>query len=171
MRAQYHYELSYLRVEDILRSIPPNSFCTVKRYEGIPVIGRYVKFEDKALRLKKVIGEKTIPITDIEEITYRPVEEEGNTRLKVITFSAMGTFGLGMGEFRNILSSPTIDETWSRRFSGVILGLVAGMPVYDFVAMLTSPKEHIFFAPGEVEGLENSYDTNKAVREELWSSK
>ncbi len=154
MRAQYHYELSYLRVEDILKSIPLNSFCTVKRYEGLPVIGRCIEFAEKKLRLKQIVGEKSISITDIEGITYIPITQEGGTKLKVVTFSTMGALGLGTGEFMNAFGSPTLDETWKHRFSGTILGLVAGMPVYDFVALLTSPKEHIAFAPGEVEGLE-----------------
>ena len=63
MRAKFHYELSYLRVDDILKSIPSNSFCTVKRYEGLPVTGRYIEFADKKLSLKQVVGEKVIPIT------------------------------------------------------------------------------------------------------------
>lgn len=154
MRAKFHYELSYLRVDDILKSIPPNSFTTVKRYEGLPVTGRYVEFADRKLRLKQVVGEKVIPVTNIEEITYRPIAEEGNTKLQVYTFTAMGIFGLGAGELLNFFGSSTLDETWSRRFSGTILGLVAGMPVYDFVELMTSPKVHIAFAPSEVEGLE-----------------
>ena len=79
MRAKFHYELSYLRVDDILKSIPPNSFTTVKRYEGLPVTGRYVEFADRKLRLKQVVGEKVIPVTNIEDITYRPIAKEGNT--------------------------------------------------------------------------------------------
>jgi hypothetical protein len=141
-------------VDDILKSIPPNSFTTVKRYEGLPVTGRYVEFADRKLRLKQVVGEKVIPVTNIEEITYRPIAEEGNTKLQVYTFTAMGIFGLGAGELLNFFGSFTLDETWSRRFSGTILGLVAGMPVYDFVELMTSPKVHIAFAPSEVEGLE-----------------
>ena len=154
MRAQYHYELSYLRVDDILKSIPSNSFCTVKRYEGLSVTGRYIEFADKELRLKQVLGEQVIPITNIEEITYRPIAEEGKTKLRVYTFAAMGIFGLGAGELLNFFGSSTLDETWDHRFSGTILGLVAGMPVYDFVELMSSPKEHIAFAPSEVEGLE-----------------
>jgi hypothetical protein len=126
----------------------------VKRYEGLPVTGRYIEFADKKLSLKQVVGEKVIPITNIREITYRPVSEEGNTKLRVYTFAAMGIFGLGAGELQNFFGSSTLDETWSRRFSGTIFGLVAGMPVYDFVELMTSPKEHIAFAPSEVEGLE-----------------
>ncbi len=154
MRVKFHYELSYLRVDDILKSIPPNSFTTVNRYDGLPVTGRYIKFADKKLRLKQVLGEKVIPITNIEEITYRPIAEEGNTKLQVFTFTAMGIFGLGAGELLNFFGSSTLDETWNHRFSGTILGLVAGMPVYDFVELMTSPKEHIAFAPSEVKGLE-----------------
>ena len=140
----------YLKVHNIMDDIPPSTYCKLKHSNGTTLTGTFVKYKDRVITFQSTTRRIDFPITELESITYRPYLDDGNMTKKVIAFALGALAGVAMEEMWNVQSRPSIDLAWHNRFTGLILGLVAGPELFEAVSVLTSPDRLIRFTPEEV---------------------
>ncbi|MDP6456990.1 MAG: hypothetical protein QF613_07365 [Candidatus Marinimicrobia bacterium] len=142
--------LMYLQVHNIMDDIPPSTYCKLKHSNGTALTGTFIEYKDKMISFQSTTRRIDFPIEELESITYRPYIDDGNMTKKVIAFALGALVGVGMEEMWNVQSRPSIDLVWHNRFTGLILGLVAGPELVEAVTVLTSPDRFIKFTPEEV---------------------
>lgn len=142
--------LMYLQVHNIMDDIPPSTYCKLKHSNGTTLTGTFVEFKDEVITFQSTTRRIEFPIAELESITYRPYIDDGNTTKKVIAFALGAIAGVAMEEIWNVQSRPAVDVAWHNRFTGLVMGLVAGSELLEAVTVLLSPDRFISFTPEEV---------------------
>lgn len=150
MRAMHRDRLSYLRVYEELEEIPPLTFCTIRHVSGRKISGTFVNYRDRSILFQSPTRRILFPIDQIKSISYRLPVDDDNPVKKSISFVAGAVVGLGVAEFWNTQSSPSVDETWQNRFTGAAVGLITGNEMFEVATLLTSPKKFIAISDEEV---------------------
>tara|TARA_B100001971_G_scaffold40859_1_gene35899 strand:- start:1263 stop:1712 length:450 start_codon:yes stop_codon:yes gene_type:complete len=142
--------LTYLRAHNILDDIPPNTFCTLKNARGHRFKGTYIGYDERTVTLQSLTQRIRFPIEDLESIAYRPFIDDGQPWKKFLAFAMGSLSGVALAEVWNEQQSPRIDTVWHNRFTGMGVGLLFGMEMFEAVSVLTSPTRYIALTQEEL---------------------
>lgn len=153
-RTALRENLTFLRTNETISSIPTEQYVTVKHRNGTLIQGTLHSFEDKVLTVQTPVSVKSIPIWDLKRITYRArIEDRSAWKPMVYTVSALT--GIFLAEGWNSQTGPQADYAWYYRFFGATLGMLAGSEAFHVFSVLTSPKEVFALTPDEMDKLKN----------------
>ncbi len=144
--------LTYLRTNEILSSIPIGQYVNIKHRSGKRIKGTLLSYKDRVLTIQTPVSIEKVNIWNMERITYRgKILKRPDWKLG--TYALAGVIGLAMMEVWNRQTSPRTEMVWHNRFMGSIFGMLAGGEVYDTVMILTSPRSQYGLTQAEMEKL------------------
>jgi len=143
---------TYLETVAVLKSIPLNQYVTVKHRNGKRITGTLLAFDGKWLEIQTPVSILSLPIWNLERISYRQKLVK-HPRWKPVIFIICAATGLAVSEIWNEQTNPRIEMVWHFRFLGTVLGLLAASEVMDSVDILTTPKKVFALTPGEMDRL------------------
>ena len=149
-REQQMDYLTYLRAHNILDDIPPNTFCTLKNARGHRFKGTFIGYDERTVTFQSLTQRLRFPIEDLELIAYRPFIDDGQPWKKFLAFAMGALGGVALAEVWNEQKSPRIDAVWHNRFTGMGVGLLLGMEMFEAVSVLTSPTRYIALTQEEL---------------------
>ena len=151
-RKLVHENLTYLQTEDILENIVEDQYVTIKHRSGRRIQGTLKKYEEKYLMIQTPVSLETIPIWDMESISYREsIVHRKDWKFAVYGISALA--GIPLAEGWNVQTRPENEDIWHFRFLGSVFGLLAGSEAFNTMNILTSPKTFFALTPEEMDKL------------------
>ena len=145
-------ELTYLNTDKVIKSIPLNQFVVMKHRDNKKIEGTMRSYDGKHIEIQTPISIISIPIWELEQISYRPsIIERSLWKLRIFGFTALA--GLLISEFWNIQTNPRIDVQWYYRFLGTTIGLFSSWETYDTINILLSPIQSFELTPTEMDFL------------------
>jgi len=152
IRLSFRQNLTYLRTKEVLENIPTGQYVAVKHSNGKWIKGTLLSYRKERLLLQTPFAVKQIPITKMERITYREkIIKRPEWKLNIYGLAAV--LGFGLMESWNLQTNPAWGPKWHNRFTGAILGLIAGAEVYDTSMILLSKKTQFGLTPAELDKL------------------
>ncbi len=143
---------SYLETVAVLESIPLNQYVSVKHRNGKRITGTLLSFDGKWLEIQTPVSIVSLPIWNLERISYRQKLVK-HPRWKPVIFIMCAATGLGLSEIWNVQTNPRIEMVWHFRFLGTVLGLLAASEVMNSVDILATPKQVFALTPAEMDRL------------------
>lgn len=151
-RKLVHKNLTYLQTDDILSNITEDQYVTVHHRSGRLIRGTLKDYGEKFLRIQTPVSLESIPIWDMESISYREsIADRKEWKFTVYGLSALT--GILLAEGWNTQTRPDNDDIWHFRFLGSGLGLLAGSEAFQTFNVLTSPKTFFALTPEEMDRL------------------
>ena len=145
-------ELTYLNTDKVIKSIPLNQFVVMKHRDNKKIEGTMRSYDGKHIEIQTPISIISIPIWELEQISYRPsIIERSLWKLRIFGITAL--VGLLISEFWNIQTNPRIDVQWYYRFLGTTIGLFSSWETYDTINILLSPIQSFELTPTEMDFL------------------
>jgi len=154
-REEMAQDFTYLKVEEILKSIIPNQYVKIKHRSGKKINGTFLEYNEQKLIVQTPASIQIIPVWDMEKISYRQ-EIISRPDWKLRIYGLAGIFGLSLMEVWNKQTKPQAEMTWHNRFMGSALGTLAGAEIYDTMLILLTPKTHFALTATEQEKLKNN---------------
>jgi hypothetical protein len=152
IRDSFRDNLTYLRTKEVLENIPTGQFVSVKIRSNKWIKGTLLSYKRNTLQLQTPFSIKKIPITQMERINYREkIIKRPNWKIYFYGIAAL--MGFTLMETWNHQTSPEWSLKWHNRFSGAIIGLIAGSEVYDASMILLTKKTQFGLTPEELEKL------------------
>ncbi|MFQ6611563.1 MAG: hypothetical protein ACE5D2_00495 [Fidelibacterota bacterium] len=151
-RSRIGKNLTYLRTNEILASIPVGQYVNIKHRSGKRIKGTLLSYGDRSLTIQTPVSVEQIKIWEMERITYREKIIQRPT-WKLGMYGVAGVLGLLMMEVWNRQTSPRAEMVWNNRFMGAIYGTLVGGEVYDTIMILTSPRSQYGLTQAEMEKL------------------
>ena len=143
-------ELTYLNTDKVIKSIPLNQFVVMKHRDNKKIGGTMRSYDGKHIEIQTPISIISVPIWELEKISYRPsIIERLPWKLRIFGITAL--VGLLISEFWNIQTNPRRDIQWYYRFFGTTIGLFSARETYDTVNILLSPMKSFALTPSEMD--------------------
>ena len=143
-------ELTYLNTDKVIKSIPLNQLVVMKHRDNKKIRGTMRSYDGKHIEIQTPISIISVPIWELEQISYRPsIIERLPWKLRIFGVTAL--VGLLISEFWNIQTNPRIDIQWYYRFFGTTIGLFSARETYDTVNILLSPMKSFALTPSEMD--------------------
>ena len=145
-------ELTYLNTDKVFKSIPLNQYVVIQHRNNKKIRGTFRSYDGEQIEIQTPISIISIPIWELEQISYRPsIIERSLWKLRIFGFTALA--GLLISEFWNIQTNPRIDVQWYYRFLGTTIGLFSAWETYDTINILLSPIQSFELTPTEMDFL------------------
>ncbi len=128
-----------LHTAKILREIPVGTKLSLRQRSGKRISGKLISYEEDTVDIQTMWRLIKIPITKLEEISYRETVIERPSWMPTV-FGFTTVAGFSIAEVWNRQQIPRAEMRWFNRIAGAVAGSFIAPSLYKVVNVTTSPK-------------------------------